>query len=29
MLERAVALEPAFAPAWDALGFRYYDYGTW
>jgi DNA-binding winged helix-turn-helix (wHTH) protein/tetratricopeptide (TPR) repeat protein len=29
MLERAVALEPTFAPAWNALGIRYYDYGTW
>jgi DNA-binding winged helix-turn-helix (wHTH) protein/tetratricopeptide (TPR) repeat protein len=29
MLERAVMLEPAFAPAWHALGLRYYDYGTW
>jgi tetratricopeptide (TPR) repeat protein len=29
MLERAVTLEPAFAPAWHALGVRYYDYGTW
>ena len=29
MLERAVTLEPAFAPAWQALGLRYYDYGTW
>jgi DNA-binding winged helix-turn-helix (wHTH) protein/TolB-like protein/Flp pilus assembly protein TadD len=29
MLERAVTLEPAFAPAWQALGIRYYDYGTW
>jgi DNA-binding winged helix-turn-helix (wHTH) protein/TolB-like protein len=29
MLERAVALEPTFAPAWQALGLRYYDYGTW
>ena len=29
MLERAVTLEPAFAPAWHALGLRYYDYGTW
>jgi DNA-binding winged helix-turn-helix (wHTH) protein/TolB-like protein/Flp pilus assembly protein TadD len=29
MLERAVALEPTFAPAWQALGIRYYDYGTW
>jgi DNA-binding winged helix-turn-helix (wHTH) protein/tetratricopeptide (TPR) repeat protein len=29
MLERAVTLEPAFAPAWYALGLRYYDYGTW
>ena len=29
MLERAVALEPKFAPAWDALGIRYYDHGTY
>src|SRR5690606_12726184 len=29
MLERAVMLEPAFAPAWHALGVRYYDYGTY
>jgi len=29
MLERVVALEPGFAPAWHALGLRYYDYGTW
>jgi hypothetical protein len=29
MLERAVKLEPTFAPAWDALGVRYYAYGTW
>lgn len=29
MLERAVALEPQFAPAWDALGIRYYDHGTY
>jgi DNA-binding winged helix-turn-helix (wHTH) protein/TolB-like protein len=29
MLERAVALEPTFAPAWEALGTRYYDHGTW
>jgi DNA-binding winged helix-turn-helix (wHTH) protein/tetratricopeptide (TPR) repeat protein len=29
ILERAVALEPTFAPAWDELGIRYYDYGTW
>jgi DNA-binding winged helix-turn-helix (wHTH) protein/tetratricopeptide (TPR) repeat protein len=29
MLERVVALEPTFAPAWNALGIRYYDYGTW
>lgn len=29
MLERAVSLEPTFAPAWDALGVWYYDYGTW
>lgn len=29
MLERAVTLDPTFAPAWHALGIRYYDYGTW
>jgi DNA-binding winged helix-turn-helix (wHTH) protein/tetratricopeptide (TPR) repeat protein len=29
MLERVVALEPGFAPAWQALGIRYYAYGTW
>lgn len=29
MLERAVKLEPTFAPAWQALGLRYYDYGTY
>jgi tetratricopeptide (TPR) repeat protein len=29
MLERAVALDPHFAPAWDALGLRYYDHGTY
>jgi len=29
LLERAVALEPRFAPAWQALGIRYYAYGTW
>jgi hypothetical protein len=29
MLERAVKLEPGFARAWDELGVRYYDYGTW
>jgi DNA-binding winged helix-turn-helix (wHTH) protein/TolB-like protein len=29
MLERAVTLEPQFAPAWQALGVRYYAYGTW
>lgn len=29
MLERAVTLEPAFAPAWQALGVRYYGRGTW
>jgi DNA-binding winged helix-turn-helix (wHTH) protein/tetratricopeptide (TPR) repeat protein len=29
MLERAVALEPTFAPAWDELGVRYYASGTW
>jgi Flp pilus assembly protein TadD len=28
-LERAVALEPRFAPAWHSLGLRYYAYGTW
>ena len=29
MLERAVALEPTFASAWEGLGTRYYDLGTW
>jgi len=29
MLEEVVTLEPAFAPAWQALGLRYYDYGTY
>jgi len=29
MLERAVTIEPQFAPAWQALGTRYYAYGTW
>ncbi len=29
MLERAVAIEPQFAPAWQALGTRYYAHGTW
>ncbi len=29
LLERVVVLDPVFAPAWDALGLRYYDYGTW
>lgn len=29
MLERAVALEPRFAPAWHALGVRYYDHGSY
>jgi DNA-binding winged helix-turn-helix (wHTH) protein/tetratricopeptide (TPR) repeat protein len=29
MLERAVILEPTFAPAWQALGVRYYAVGTW
>lgn len=29
MLERSVALEPTFAPAWDELGLRYYAIGTW
>jgi DNA-binding winged helix-turn-helix (wHTH) protein/tetratricopeptide (TPR) repeat protein len=29
MLERVVALEPDFAPAWTALGVRYYDHGTY
>jgi serine/threonine protein kinase/Tfp pilus assembly protein PilF len=24
MIERAVGLDPTYAPAWDALGFRYY-----
>ncbi|HET9447215.1 MAG TPA: winged helix-turn-helix domain-containing protein [Steroidobacteraceae bacterium] len=29
LLERAVQLEPQFAPAWEALGLRYYDHGTY
>ena len=29
LLERAVTLEPTFAPAWDELGLRYYASGTW
>lgn len=29
LLERAVTLEPTFAPAWDELGIRYYASGTW
>jgi len=29
MLERAVTLEPTFALAWQALGLRYYDHGTY
>lgn len=29
MLERAVALDPAYAPAWHALGLRWYDAGNW
>lgn len=29
MLEHAVALEPGYAPAWEALGTRYYDHGTY
>jgi DNA-binding winged helix-turn-helix (wHTH) protein/tetratricopeptide (TPR) repeat protein len=29
MLEQAVVLDPTFAPAWNALGLRYYDYGTY
>jgi DNA-binding winged helix-turn-helix (wHTH) protein/TolB-like protein len=29
LLERSVALEPTFAPAWDELGIRYYASGTW
>jgi DNA-binding winged helix-turn-helix (wHTH) protein/tetratricopeptide (TPR) repeat protein len=29
MLERSVQLEPQFARAWDALGIRYYDHGTY
>lgn len=29
MLEQVVKLEPDFAPAWQALGMRYYDYGTY
>jgi len=29
VLERAVSLEPTFAPAWNALGRRYYDSYNW
>ncbi|MDF3020933.1 MAG: guanylyl cyclase [Steroidobacteraceae bacterium] len=29
LLERVVTLEPMFAPAWEALGVRYYASGTW
>jgi DNA-binding winged helix-turn-helix (wHTH) protein/tetratricopeptide (TPR) repeat protein len=29
LLERAVQLEPQFAPAWEAMGIRYYDHGTY
>jgi DNA-binding winged helix-turn-helix (wHTH) protein/tetratricopeptide (TPR) repeat protein len=29
MLEQAVTLEPQFAVAWEALGVRYYDHGTY
>jgi DNA-binding winged helix-turn-helix (wHTH) protein/tetratricopeptide (TPR) repeat protein len=29
LLERAVTLDPTFAPAWEALGLRYYDHGTY
>ncbi len=29
ILERVVVLEPEFAPAWFALGLRYYDHGTY
>jgi tetratricopeptide (TPR) repeat protein len=29
LLERVVKLEPTFAPAWHALGLRYYDHGTY
>jgi DNA-binding winged helix-turn-helix (wHTH) protein/tetratricopeptide (TPR) repeat protein len=29
LLEQAVAIEPRFAPAWQALGIRYYASGTW
>jgi len=29
LLERAVKLEPTFAPAWQSLGLRYYDHGTY
>jgi DNA-binding winged helix-turn-helix (wHTH) protein/TolB-like protein len=29
LLERAVALDPQFAQAWEALGVRYYDHGTY
>ncbi|HLA71687.1 MAG TPA: winged helix-turn-helix domain-containing protein [Steroidobacteraceae bacterium] len=29
MLQRAVTLDPKYAPAWDELGLRYYASGTW
>ena len=29
LLEKAVELDPQFAQAWDALGTRYYDHGTY
>ncbi len=29
LLEQVVTLEPGFAPAWEALGLRYYAIGTW
>jgi len=29
ILEQVVAMEPTFAPAWEALGLRYYAVGTW
>jgi DNA-binding winged helix-turn-helix (wHTH) protein/TolB-like protein len=29
LLERAVELDPEFAPAWEALGLRYYEHGSY
>ena len=29
MLERSVGIDPSYAPAWEALGLRYYFYGTY